>query len=783
VKRVKLWTALTAGAAVLVAGASALWLAACTSESYHVAPRRTQQTQQDSGQQYGAGAPLSPVAASQNSLGTVEGTDASRLAGQFTFDRLPPTEAEAKRVALLGDIPLLGLPYQRRDIEQRNADLDGNVMFDSRWAEGGGRGLGSEGLDGRTELLIIERSRERTWAANNALGCGGMVATWKDHEVTVPLKHTDVKAAVSGYISTVNVTQKFENPYDSKIEAVYVFPLPENAAVSEFLMTIGDRTIRGIIREREQAEQIYAAAKSQGYVASLMTEERPNIFTQKVANIEPGKGIDINIRYYSTLTYSDGGYEFFFPMVIGPRFNPPGTTEGVGAVAKGAEGASGQKTEVQYLRPDQRSGHDISLAVDVDAGVSIEKIACRDHAVEVQRVSPSKARVRLSDKDNIPNRDFVLRYDVAGDYVKSAMLTHEDSRGGFFTMMIVPPKDLAKVARGPVEMVFVLDCSGSMSGQPIAQAKAAIERGLVRLQPGDSFQIIDFAETATELGVRPLEATPENIRRGLAFLRPLDANGGTYMINGLRASLDFPHDAERLRFVAFCTDGYIGNEAEILGEEHQRLGHSRVFSFGVGSCNRYLLDSMARMGSGVAAYPGLNDDAGAIMDSFFDRISHPALCELNMDWGGAQVSEVYPSRLPDLFVGRPVIVTGRFVGRMPETVRVSGRVGRQTKTIEVAVNKAGGQDVNAALPQVWARTKLAELGDRATWDPDVGHDLAGTTRGTSLEYGLLSPYTAFIAVDSLTRTAGTYGTTVQVPVPEGVKYDTTVQPGREAVRR
>jgi Ca-activated chloride channel family protein len=310
-------------------------------------------------------------------------------------------------------------------------------------------------------------------------------------------------------------------------------------------MTIGDRTIRGIIREREQAEQIYAAAKAQGYVASIMTEERPNIFTQKVANIEPGKAIDINIKYYSTLTYSDGGYEFFFPMVVGPRFNPAGTTDGVGAVAKGAEGASGQKTEVQYLRPEQRSGHDISLAVDIDAGVSIEKITCRDHVVDVLRHSPTAATVRLSQSDNIPNRDFVLRYEVAGDYVKSAMMTHEDSRGGFFTMMLVPPKDLAKVQRGALEMVFVLDCSGSMSGRPIEQAKAAIERGLMRLQPGDSFQIIDFAETATALGNGPLEATPENIRRGLAFLKPLDANGGTYMINGLRASLDFPHDAVR----------------------------------------------------------------------------------------------------------------------------------------------------------------------------------------------------------------------------------------------
>src|SRR5262249_44818825 len=212
---------------------------------------------------------------------------------------LRTTKPDAESIPLGGDLPALGQAFKESGSNRRVA--------------------------GESELLIIERRHESEFAQRNALGCGGMVATYADHQVTVPLKHTDVQASVAGYISTVNVTQQFNNPYDSKIEAVYVFPLPDNAAVSDFLMTIGDRTIRGIIREREQAEQIYAAARAQGYVASLMTEERPNIFTQKVANIEPGKAIDINIRYYSTLTYSDGGYEFFFPMVIGPRFNPPGT--------------------------------------------------------------------------------------------------------------------------------------------------------------------------------------------------------------------------------------------------------------------------------------------------------------------------------------------------------------------------------------------------------------------------------------------------------------------------
>jgi Ca-activated chloride channel family protein len=236
----------------------------------------------------------------------------------------------------------------------------------------------------------------------------------------MPLKHTDVCASVSGYIGSVEVVQRFHNPYSSKIEAVYVFPLPHNAAVNEFIITIGERRIRGIIRERQEAEQIYQEAKRQGYVASLLTEERPNVFTQSVANIEPGREIDVTIKYLHTLDYHDGWYEFVFPMVVGPRFNPPGMTTGIGAAPRGGAGASGQKIEVQYLKPDERSGHDISLRVDVDVGMVIEEFQCRTHDVTQESPSRERLTVALQPHDRVPNRDFVLRYRVAGERISPA---------------------------------------------------------------------------------------------------------------------------------------------------------------------------------------------------------------------------------------------------------------------------------------------------------------------------------------------------------------------------
>jgi Ca-activated chloride channel homolog len=595
-----------------------------------------------------------------------------------------------------------------------------------------------------------------------------------EKEVPMPLKHTDVRASVAGYIGSVEVVQQFHNPYSGKIEAVYVFPLPNNAAINEFIMTIGERRIRGIIRERKEAEEIYQAAKSQGYVASLLTEERPNIFTQSVANIEPGKEIDVTIKYFHTLDYADGWYEFIFPMVVGPRFNPPGMTNGVGAVARGKAGQSGQRTEVQYLKPGERSGHDISVKVDVDAGVAIEEFQCRTHDTTHETSPDGVLSVALQPHDNIPNRDFVLRYRVAGERIKSSLLTHRDERGGYFTLMLYPPKELGNLQRQPLELVFVLDCSGSMNGRPIAQAKAAVERGLQLMRPGDSFQIINFSVSARQLSRSPLEATPENIQRGLQYLGSLESEGGTMMIEGIKAALDFPHDPQRLRFVCFLTDGYIGNETEILGEIHKRLGPSRIFSFGIGSAvNRYLIDHMGKAGRGAVAYLGSRDEAARVMEDFFACISHPGLTDIAIDWGGMQVSEVFPRRVPDLFVGRPVILTGRFNGEANVPVRVTGSVAGERLEFAVPTD-ADGLATHKALPSVWARMKIADLADQSTYNPNA--EWADQIKQVALDYGLMSAFTAFVAVDSSRQTEGMEGTTVPVavPVPEGVKYKTTV---------
>ena len=624
--------------------------------------------------------------------------------------------------------------------------------------------------------------------AEDALGPGVMVARLIPvvlpdqptptvyQEIPLPLKHTDVNARIEGYVGTVDVTQQFENPYSEKIEAVYMFPLPEKAAVSEFVMTIGERRIRGILRAKEEAEQIYVQARAQGYQASLLTQHRPNVFEQKVANIEPGKAIDINIRYFETLAYQDGWYSFVFPTVVGPRYNPAGSPDPLHAVPQWNHQPTPDGAAVRYLTPGTTSAHDISIAVELDPGVAIEEIDS-SHELETRWRSDDVVRVSLRDGATLPNKDFRLDFRVAGDTIKSNLLTYvdEESGEGYFTLMLYPPQGLEALRRQPLELVFVLDCSGSMSGAPLAQAKAAILAALDRLEPNDTFQIIRFSSSSSQLGRVPVAATPENILVARNYLYGLNSEGGTEMITGIRAALGFPADAERLRFVTFLTDGFIGNEAQILDEIDRQLGTARIFSFGVGSSpNRYLLERMAGIGRGAVAYLSLQDSGRVVMDAFFERISHPAMLDVEIDFGGMAVSDVYPRRLPDLFVGRPVVVTGKFTGRAGD-VELEGRAGGAR--VAVTLDHEASAPGHEFLPNLWARLKIAELEDRVAIEPGRAGIYAAEIRQTALQYELMSDYTSFVAVDASTITEGRTGVTVYqaVPVPEGVRYQTAVE--------
>jgi Ca-activated chloride channel family protein len=592
---------------------------------------------------------------------------------------------------------------------------------------------------------------------------------------TCPLKRTNVKAEISGFLSRVRVTQEFENPFKEKIEAVYTFPLPQAAAVDDMTMRVGERTVRGRILRREEAQAVYDAAKSQGQVASLLDQERPNIFTQSVANIMPGERVTVEISYVETLKYAEGAYEFTFPMVVGPRYIPGTPT---GKQGGGTKPDTDQVPDASRITPPVmpkgvRAGHDISLEVVIDAGVSLDGINSNSHEIDVDRKSASSAIVRLKNRTEIPNKDFTLRYDVAGKLMSDAVLTHRSDRGGFFTMILQPPERVTAQDVTPKELIFVLDTSGSMDGFPIEKAKETMKLALDGLYPQDTFNLITFAGDTHILFERPVPATPENLKKAQAFLASRKGQGGTEMMKAIRAALD-PSDAQdHVRIVCFMTDGYIGNDMEVIGEV-QKHPNARVFAFGIGSSvNRYLLDKMAEEGRGEVEYVSLKDDGSLAARRFHERVRNPLLTDIKVDWAGLPIADVYPKRIPDLFGAKPVVLTGRYTGHGSGTIKLKGKMGGRDFVREIPVNLPEAEAEHDVLATLWARTRIDELMSKDYSGAQQGamrDGLKETITQLGLEYRLMTQFTSFVAVEEIVVTDGGQPRRVEVPVelPEGV---------------
>jgi len=596
-----------------------------------------------------------------------------------------------------------------------------------------------------------------------------------------PLKQTTVKAEISGFLSRVVVTQEFQNPFKEKIEAVYTFPLPQNAAVDDMTMLVGDRTVRGKILRREEAEAVYEAAKSGGQVASLLNQERPNIFTQSVANIMPGEQVKITISYVETLKYEDGSYEFVFPMVVGPRYNPglaAGVSTGNGFSPDTDKVPDASRITPQPVPEGMRVGHDISLDITLDAGVPIDSLNSKSHDVDTERDGPGRAHVRLKNGPVIPNKDFVLKFDVAGKSITDALLTHRSQRGGFFTLILQPPERVTVEDVAPKELVFVLDTSGSMNGFPIEKAKETMKLALDSLYPADTFNLITFAGDTNILFPEPVPATAENLKKAQAFLETRSGGGGTEMMKAIKASLD-PSDSQgHVRIVCFMTDGYVGNDMEIISEV-QKHPNARVFAFGIGgSVNRFLLEKMAENGRGEVEFVALNDDGSAAARRFHERVRNPLLTDISVDWNGLPVADVYPLRVPDLFSAKPVVLTGRYTSAGRGIIRLKGKMSGREFVREIAVDFPESMAQHDVLAPLWARSRIDNLMGQDYQGMQQGAmrpELKETITGLGLEFRLMTQFTSFVAVEEMIVTDGGQPRRIDVPVevPEGVNRATT----------
>ncbi|MEL7084030.1 MAG: VIT domain-containing protein [Cyanobacteria bacterium P01_A01_bin.3] len=577
---------------------------------------------------------------------------------------------------------------------------------------------------------------------------GGLFAQVDGATVSFPLDSTAVQANIVGNVSRVEVRQQFTNPYDRPLEAIYQFPLPEDAAVDDMEIRIGNLVVRGNIRERQEAREVYEQAVEAGQTAALLEQERPNLFTQSLANIVPGETIQVVIRYTDSLTFEGGDYEFDFPTVVAPRYIPEGSVSRV---------PDASRVSPRNLSPGEPTGQSLSITVDIDAGVPIQEVNSPSHAIETTEMSDSSVvQVTLADEDIPLNKDFILRYRVTGDNTQATVLTQSDDRGGHFATYFIPAARYRDREIAPKDVVFLIDTSGSQAGPPIEQSKELMRHFIEELNPDDTFSILDFSNATHQLSAAPLSNTRQHRQQALQYINRLQAEGGTELRNGIDTVLQFPaSEGGRLRSIVLLTDGLIGNDEEIIGVIRDRLKPgNRIYTFGVGSStNRFLLERLAELGRGTAEILPPNEPADTVVQTFVQTINKPVLTSVELNWvGDGDAPKIYPIRLPDLFANQPLVAFGRKQDAQNGQLEITGRLANGDRYREVLPVEFDSDDVaeadanpgNEGIAQLWGRARIKDLMNQM-YRRETELGIQAVT-DTALDYRLLSKYTAFVAV-------------------------------------
>jgi Ca-activated chloride channel family protein len=580
-----------------------------------------------------------------------------------------------------------------------------------------------------------------------------------------PILNTDVEILVTGLISRATVRQRFQNMTAGWVAGIYVFPLPDDAAVDHLRMRVGPRLIEGVIRERGEAKQTYEQAKREGKRASLVEQERPNIFTTSVANIGPGDEITVEIEYQQTLRLDQGRVRLRFPMVVGPRYIPgtpqPAAELGAGSGGRGWAQDTDRVTDASRITPPVRHPskgpiNPVTLTINLAPGFPLAHLTSSYHPIEVGRPTDDRYLVTLTDGPVPADRDFELVWQPAEGQAPTAAVFTQQREGETYALVLVTPpapargpvalemRGLPPQHRTPREVIFVIDTSGSMHGRSIEEAKAALQLALSRLAPADTFNIIQFNSWTDALYAQPQPATRERLAEARRYVERLCATGGTEMLPALQRALSRGEDSGgRLRQVIFLTDGAIGDEVELFGTIQQRLGESRLFTIGIGSApNSHFMHKAAQFGRGTYTYIGKSDEVQEKMGLLFQKLEQPALTDLELELPSAANPELYPGRIPDLYLGEPLLIALK-ADRLPDHVRVRGGFGPTPWQTELSLAQAESRE---GLSVYWARQKIVSLTDEYT-GRNQETELRQAVLAVALRFHLVSRYTSLVAVD------------------------------------
>lgn len=580
-----------------------------------------------------------------------------------------------------------------------------------------------------------------------------------------PLKHTEADVAIAGNIADVRVTQVYQNRGTKPLEGIYVFPASSRAAVYKVSMRIGERLIEAKIREKKQAKAEYQAAKSEGKSASLLEQERPNVFRMSIANIMPNDEIRVELSYAELLVPNDGVYEFAYPTVVGPRYSNRPDESRHGETPEPSQ----NWVKNPYLCEGEAPPYTFNFKAHINAGMPLSDVMSTSHRINVNFGAPSQADIELANEENYGgNRDLVLHYRLADKKINSGLLLSEGPEENFFLLMLEPPKRVEAADIVPREYIFVLDVSGSMYGFPIETAKVLLKDLAAHLKPSDHFNVVLFAGAASILSPNSLPATKANIERAVRLIDKQQGGGGTELLPALKQALALPKVENSSRSVVVITDGYIDAETEAFDLVSNSLGKANLFAFGIGSSvNRFLVEGLARAGAGepfIATGPAEARDRAR---EFREYIDSPVLTGISVSYDGFETSEVSPRVLPDLFARKPVIQFGKWKGPARGKIIVTGQQGNLPFKQTIDVSSVKPQKENQVLRYLWARDMIAELSDYVQLANKPETVMQITNLG--LTYNLLTRYTSFIAIDQVVR-AHEQGTTAKqpLPLPQGV---------------
>jgi Ca-activated chloride channel family protein len=590
---------------------------------------------------------------------------------------------------------------------------------------------------------------------------------------------TDVTLDVRGLVAAATVNQQYVNTTDEPLEAVYVFPLPHDAAVYDLEIRIGNRLIHSAIREREEAKRVYEAAKSAGQRAALVEEERPNIFTASVANLMPGDHADVRLRYVEPLAWDEGKVRLTFPMVVGPRYIPGHQATGHSGTgwALDTDSVSDASRVTPPVRiPDSRSGHDLSLSVDLDPGFEFGAVKSTTHAITVERTGDGRQHITLADGATIPNKDFILEVQQAPSaQPKTALFLSPDRESGETNFLLAAfPPTVAPTEQGPVEMLYLIDVSGSMAGTSITQARGALLEALDRLRPNDRFGILAFNHLYYEFSAAPLIASAENVAAARQFVGNLEAGGGTEMLPALQHVMQKSQLPGYLRHIILLTDGDLGNEEQIFAALRTNLGGARLFTVAIGSApNFFLATKMAEFGRGTFTHIANVSEIGVQMGKLLNAIASPVLTNVNLSFENVQVADLYPERPPDLFLRQPLLIYGRIAQGQKGRVILTASAGNQQYQATFPVDVAAAT-FHPGITVLWARKRVESLMDEWRESDEASREtLRARIIAHAIRYRLVTRFTSLVAVEqSVSNPSGASSTVaVRSELPEGMQMD------------